>query len=108
MEQPSSQLTPEMSSLLRLLVSPEAQCGVLGVPTGTNDYQRIPNVDGSFEEVALWEEFEVIKRSAEWHVGQYLMFWDRCQRADGDPAVLGHDKGKLKTQDPHTQKHRWI
>ncbi|KAM0454823.1 hypothetical protein ACHAPV_008196 [Trichoderma viride] len=64
----------------------------MGVPTGTNDYQRIPNIDGSFEEVALWEEFEVIKRSAEWHVGQYLMFWDRCQRADGDPAVLGHDK----------------
>lgn len=108
MEQPSSQLTPEMSSLLRLLVSPEPQCGVLGVPTGTNDYQRIPNIDGSFEEVALWEEFEVIKRSAEWHVGQYVMFWDRCQRADGDPAVLGHDKGKLKTQDRHTQKHMWI
>lgn len=74
MEQTGSQPAAEISSLLRLLTSPEPQCGVLDVPTGTNDCHRIPDIDHSFDEVALWREFEVRKRSAEWHVGQYLMF----------------------------------
>lgn len=47
--------------------------GVLGVSTGTNDHQRIPDIDGSFEEVALWEEFEVIKRCAEWTYSMVAM-----------------------------------
>lgn len=108
MEQPSSQLTPEMVTLLRLLTSPEPQCGVLGVSTGTNNHQRTPDIDCDFDEVALWTEFEVRKRSAEWHLGQYLEFWDRCEEADGDLAALSHRKSKLKTQDPRTQKQVWI
>lgn len=108
MEQPSSQLTPEMVTLLRLLTSPEPQCGVLDVSTGTNDHQRMPDIDCGVDEVALWEEFEVRKTSAEWHLGQYLEFWDRCEDVDGDPAVLSQNKSKLKTQDSHTQKQVWI
>ncbi|EHK44678.1 hypothetical protein TRIATDRAFT_88387 [Trichoderma atroviride IMI 206040] len=98
-------------SLLRLLVSSEPQCGVLGVPTGTDDHQRIPGIDRSFDEVALWEEFEVIKRSAEWHVGQYIKFWDRCENADGDPAVLGHSKRRNQLDESlfksNGSKDRW-
>ncbi|KAK1246338.1 hypothetical protein MKX08_000140 [Trichoderma sp. CBMAI-0020] len=111
MEQTSSQLTPEMSSLLYLLASHEPECGVLGVSTGTNGHQRIPGVDHSFDEVALWEEFEVIKRSAEWHVGQYLKFWDRCEKADGDPAALGHSKRRNQLDESlfksNGSKDRW-
>lgn len=101
MEQTSGQPTPGISSLLRLLASPELQCGVLDVPTGTSDHQRIPDIDRSFDEVALWKDFEVMKRSAQWHLGQYSKFWDRCEDADGDPAVLGYNKSKL-TQDSQT------
>ncbi|PON27724.1 hypothetical protein TGAM01_v203491 [Trichoderma gamsii] len=100
MEQPSSQLTPEMVTLLCLLTSPEPQCGVLGVSTGTNDHQRIPDIDCGVDEVALWEEFEVRKTSAEWHLGQYLKFWDRCEKADSDPAALSHNKSKLRLKIP--------
>ncbi|KAM0513618.1 hypothetical protein ACHAPE_007668 [Trichoderma viride] len=100
-----------MVTLLRLLTSPEPQCGVLGVSTGTNDHQRTPDIDCGFDEVALWTEFEVRKRSAEWHLGQYLKFWDRCEEADGDPAALGHNKNVNQLDkrlfETNATKDRW-
>lgn len=99
MEQVSSQPTAEISNLLRLLTSLEPQSGIFGVPPDTIDCHRVSDIDRSYDEKALWREFEIRKRSAEWHVGQYLMFWDRCQSADG------HNKSKWKMQALHTQKY---
>jgi hypothetical protein len=107
MGQSSSQPTIKTSSLVPHSASAEPQCGVLGASTSADDYQRIPDADCSFDEVALWEEFDVQKYSAEYHLGKYFEYWDRCRDANGGSAVLSDCKGKLKTQDLYVNKEAW-